>query len=296
MRSKLLVAVGISLCVPISAGHAQQQFSVFATIVDGAGAAVPTLQPADVRVMENGVEGTIVNIEPLNWPTKVQLLMDNGVGLGALNINQLKNGVVGLLEALPAGVEVTIVSTSPQPRFLARATTDRDAMMKGLALLTPDGSTGRFLEALNDAAQRIERDKGDYFPVIVMAGTNSGDRNVLDSDIERLMKRLEQRPTTVHVVLLSGQAQSSIGNQTEIGLAVTKYTRGQFENINSPTRLATLLPEIGELVAQNHETQRRQVRITVARPAGASGSLGPVSMGTRSGLTAKALSFDGRLP
>lgn len=297
MRSRLLVVVGIFLCVTTLGVHAQQQFSVFASIVDAFGAPVAALQTTDVQVLENGVEAKVVKVESMNWPTKVQLLLDNGIGLGAENINQLKNGVRGLLDALPPGVEVTIVSTAPQPRFLARATTDREAMLKGLALLASDGGAGRFVEALNEATQRIERDKGDYFPVIVMAGTTSGDRNVLDSDVERLMKRLEQRPTTVHIVLLSGRQSSTGGvNQTQIGLAVTEYTQGQFENINAPTRLATLLPEIGALVAQSHEMQSRQFRITVDRPAGASGDLGAVTMGARSGLTAKSVSLDGRIP
>jgi len=297
MQSRLAVPVGIFLCVATLRVHAQNQFSVFATITDGTGAPVATLQPADVRIEENGVEARVVKVEPMNWPTKVQLLIDNGVGLGAVNINQLENGVLGLLEALPPGVEVTIVTTAPQPRFLARATTDRDAMLKGLGLLTPDNGSGRFVESLSDATQRIERDKGNYFPVIVTAGTAAGDRNVLDSDVERLMKRLEQRPTTVHVVLFSGQTQSGGGgNQMEVGLAVTKYTRGRFENINSATRLATLLPEIGALVAQRHEIQSRQFRITVDRPAGATGDLGTVRIGLRAGLTAKDVSLDGRIP
>ena len=172
-------------------------------------------------------------------------------------------------------------------------------MLKGLALLASDRGAGRFLEALMDATQRIERDKGDYFPVIVLAGTTAGDLLVLDSDLKRLMIRLEQRPTTVHIVLLSGQVQSTIGggaNQTQIGLAVTQYTHGKFDNINGATRLATLLPEIGALVAKGHEIQSRQFRITVDRPAGASGDVGNVSIVTRSGLVATGLSFDGRMP
>jgi hypothetical protein len=149
-----------------------------------------------------------------------------------------------------------------------------------------------------DATQRIERDKGDHFPVIVLAGTTAGERLVLESDVERLMKRLEQRPTTVHIVLLTGQAQATLGgaNQTQIGLAVTQYTHGKFENINGATRLATLLPEIGALVAKNHEIQSRQFRITVDRPAGASGDLGQVSLGTNVDLTVKGVSLDGRIP
>jgi hypothetical protein len=298
MRSKLFVVVGLFLSVTTSGVHAQKQFSVFAAIVDATGAPVATLQPTDVQVLENGVQARVVKVEPINWPTKVQLLLDNGIGLGATNMNHLKNGVRGLLDALPQGVEVTIVSTAPQPRFLARATTDREAMLKGLALLVPDGGAGRFVESLSNATERIERDKGNYFPVIVMAGTTAGDRNVLESDVERLMKRLEQRPTTVHIVLLTGQTQSSSSgaNQTQIGLAVTKYTHGKFDNINAPTRLATLLPEIGALVARSHEIQNQQFRITVDRPAGATGDLGTVSVGARSDLAARSVSLDGRLP
>lgn len=298
MRPKLLVVVAIFLSVTTSGVHAQKQFSVFAGIVDVTGAPVAALQPTDVQIVENGVEAKVVKVEPANWPIKVQLLVDNGIGLGASNITLLKDGILGLLDALPAGTEVTIASTAPQPRVLARATTDRQAIMKGLALLASDRGAGRFLEALMDATQRIERDKGDYFPVIVLAGTTAGDQFVLDSDVERLMKRLEQRPTTVHVVLLSGQAQSTFGgaNQTQIGLAVTQYTHGKFDNINGATRLATLLPEIGALVAKGHEIQSRQFRITVDRPAGASGDVGNVSIVTRSGLVATGLSFDGRIP
>ncbi|RPH53779.1 MAG: VWA domain-containing protein, partial [Acidobacteria bacterium] len=188
MRSKLLAVVAIGLCVMASGVHAQKQFQVYASLVDATGAPVAKLEPSDVRVTENGLEAKVVKIEPVDWPTKVQLLVDNGVGLGAANVNHLKNGIRGLIEALPKNVEVTIVSTAPQPRFLVRPTADREAMLKGLDVLAPDSGAGRFVEALNEATQRNERDKSNYFPVIVMAATTAGDRNVLDSDVERLMK------------------------------------------------------------------------------------------------------------
>jgi hypothetical protein len=299
MRSKLLALVAISLCVMTFGIHAQKQFQLFASIVDASGAPVTKLEPSDVRVTENGVEAKVVKIEPVDWPTKVQLLVDNGLGLGAANLNHLKNGIRGLIEALPQNVEVTIVSTAPQPRFLVRPTTDRAAMLKGLDVLAPDSGAGRFVEALNEATQRNERDKSNFFPVIIMAATTVGDRNVLDSDVERLMKRLEQRPATVHVILLAGQGgQSSSGgaNQTQVGLAVTQYTRGRFENINAPARLEALLPEIGSQVAKSHETQSHQFRLTVERPAGATGNVEKVGLGGKSGLTAKSVSFDGRVP
>jgi hypothetical protein len=281
-----------------SSVHAQQQFVVYASIVDRTGAPVDAVQASDIRVMENGVEAKVLKIESVAFPVKLQLLVDNGIGLGSENMVHLQNGVRGLLTALPPGVEVTLVATAPQPRFLARATTDRDAMMKGLALLGPDTSTGRFVESLNEATQRIEKDRSDHAPVIVSFATTAGDRSVMERDVERVYQRVQARPTVVHVVLLAllgNRSASGGGNQTEVGIGVTKITGGRFENIAAPSRVATLLPEIGAQVASMHERQVRQFRITAERPAGMSGELARVSMGTRGDFELKSVSLDGRV-
>ena len=220
MRVRVLTAVAVVWCLATSGAHAQQQIQLYASIVDGTGAPVATIQPTDIHVMENGVEAKILKIESVSVPVKLQLLVDNGVGLGGDNISHLRNGVRGLLEALPPGVEVTLVVTAGQPKFLVRPTIDRAAMMKGLALLAPEGGAGKFVESLLDATERIEKDKSNYVPVIVAFATTAGDVNVMERDGERLSKRIHTRPATVHVVLLSLLgARSSLGgaNQTEIG-------------------------------------------------------------------------------
>jgi len=298
MRFTFLGAVGAALLVAMSGAHAQQQFTVFASIVDGTGAPVTSLQPSDLRVRENGADASVVKVEPVDWPTKLQILVDNGIGLGGNNLVHLQNGVRSLIDALPAAVEVTLVATAPQPRFLVRGTADREAITKGLALLAYDSGAGRFVESLNEATQRIERDKGNFFHAIVSVGTNSGDRVVLDRDVKSIMQRLQQRPTTVHVVLFNGGPTSASGgvNQSQVGLAVTELTKGRYENINSGTRIASLLPELGALVAKSHERQSHQFRITAQRPAGASGPVAQVSMGGVGGNTVSSLSFDGRIP
>jgi hypothetical protein len=297
MRVKLLAAaIGIGLFSAAVAAQAPKQIQIFASVLDGTGAPAKTLAPGDVRLMENGAEAKVTKVEAVNWPVKIQILLDNGVGMGSANIQQLKNGVQGLLAALPDNLEVTLVSTAPQPRFLARATTDRAAVQKGLDLLAPDSGAGRFVESLSEATQRIERDKTDYFPVIISVATTAGDRDVRDSDVERMMQRLDKRPTTVHVLLFNAGSSSSGGaNQTNIGMNVTKFTGGKFENINSATRISTLLPEFGKTVATAVERQSHQFRITADRPAGANGDIGQVSMGAKSPYTTAGLSFDGRV-
>ena len=297
MRVKLLAAaVGVGLLSAAVVAQSPNQIQIFASILDGTGAPAKTLAPGDVRLMENGQEAKVTKVEPVNWPVKLQLLLDNGVGMGSQNVQQLKNGVKALIDAMPENLEVTLVSTAPQPRFLVRATTDRAAVLKGLDVLAPDSGAGRFLESLAEATQRIERDKTDYFPVIISVATTSGDRDVRDNDVKRTMERLEKRPTTVHVILFnSGGGSTGGANQTNLGMNVTEYTGGKFENINSPTRIAPLLEEFGKTVATTVQRQSNQFRITADRPAGASGDIGKISMGAKSPLVTAGLSFDGRI-
>jgi von Willebrand factor type A domain len=298
MRSKLLVAVALVLCAAAHEVRAQQQFQLYASVADASGNAVTSLQPTDLRVMEGGVEAKIIKVEPVNWPVKVQLLLDNGVGLGSGNLQILKDGVKGLIEALPDNLEVTVVTTAPQPRFLVRPTTDKAMIIEGLSRLAPDSGAGRFVESMNEATQRIEKDKTDHFPVIIMSATSSGDANVMERDVKRIFERLQKKPTTVHVVLLNSTTGSASGgaNQTQVGMAVTEMTRGRYESIAVATRLATLLPEIGKQVAESVKKQSNQFRLTVERPAGASGDIGQVGAGARGGLVLRGVSMDGRLP
>jgi hypothetical protein len=298
MRLKLLATIaGVGLFSALVAAQNNKQIQVFASILDGTGAPAKTVEAGDLRMTENGADAKVTKVEPVNWPVKVQILLDNGIGLGSGNIQQLKNGVQALLQALPENLEVTLVSTAPQPRFLTRATTDRAAMQKGLDLLATDSGAGRFVESLNEATQRIEKDKGDYFPVIITVGTMAGDANVRESDINSMNKRLEARPTTVHVILFNSGSGSGSGgaNQTQVGISVAKYTGGKFESINSAQRIQSLLTEWGKEVSTMVERQSHQFRVTADRPAGASGTIGNVSMGAKAPLVLNGLSFDGRI-
>jgi hypothetical protein len=298
MRKRFFMILGLVLGVTTLSIHAQQQVAFFARIVDGSGAPVAKLEPTDVRILENDVETKILKIDPINWPMKVQVLIDNGIGLGNDNLVTIRGGAKGLIEALPEGTEITLVTTAPQPRIIVKPTTDRAAVLKGVDLLTPDSGTGRFVEALNEAMQRVEKDKAEFFPVIFLAGSNTGgDANNVENTYMQLMKRLQNRPATIHIVLFSkspGGVTGSGNVQTEVGLQVTKATGGRFEAINSGTRLATLLPEYGAQIAKSQDNQSHQFRITVARANG--GAIGKISMSTRGGLSATSLSMDGRIP
>jgi len=261
---------------------AQNQITLLASFVErGSNTPVETLTPADVQVTEDGLTATVVKVEPVVRSVKIEVLIDNGSGVGR-NIAELRTGVRRLVEALPPDVDTTLVTTSPQPRFLVRATKNRDELLKGVDRLAPDSGTGRFTESLAEAAERANKDK-DTFPVIIAAGTTSGDGRVLESDMQRALDQVGRKPMIVHVLMYSGERSASGGGtQVEIGQRAAQMTNGRYEFINTMTRYSALLPELGAEVAKQLSGNARQFRVTVQRPDGKKGELGKVSVSSTS--------------
>jgi len=299
MRRVAWIVIGTACVLGGASLRAQQPFVFFASIADSSGVPVASLAPDDVKIVENGVEGKIVKIEPIDWPIRVQLLVDNGAGLGEALV-QIRNGLKGLVMAMPDGIELSLITTAPQPRNIVRPTTDHQAILQGIDRITPDSGAARFVEALNEAAARVDKDKGNYFPVVVILGSTTAEGSqVLERDVQRMLQRFSDRAATVHVIMVSTGTRSdstlSGANQTNIGIAVSKQTGGRYEAIAASTRIATLLPEIGEQVAKSHARQSHQFRITFQRPNGASGAIGEIGMSSRAGTT-PTLTINGRMP
>ena len=295
MRGRLVALVGALVCVTAASLAAQNTLVFFASVVDDKGVPVATLAPDDLKVVENGAEGKIVKVEPIDWPIKVQLLIDNGVGMDQALV-QIRNGIKGFVEAIPDGIEMSLYTTAPQPRNIVKATTDKKMMVQGADRIAPDSGAPRFIEALIESAARIEKDKSNHFPVVVIVGSITAEgSSFVERDIQRMLQRFVER-STVHVVMLSASGQAANGaNQTAVGDAAAKNTGGRYENIAAVTRLGTLLPEIGAQIAKSHERQSHQFRLTFQRPNGASGAMGQIGAQIRAGLNS-SLTINGRLP
>jgi hypothetical protein len=125
-------------------------------------------------------------------------------------------------------------------------------------------------------------------------GSTSNERRA-----QRMMEQFQKRAATVHVVMVSASGASRITagwvNQMSVGMSVSKMTGGRYDNITAGSRLATLLPEIGEQVAASHARQSRQYRITAERPASAAGPPTGFNISTKAGRTL-LVTQDGRIP
>jgi len=259
----------LSLTLALAAGSvrlsAQKQQQVFISLTGADGKPVAGLQAADVTISENDVNCKIVKVEEIDWPTKVQVLVDNGKP-NTSPINPLRDGLKAFFELMPEGTEMSLYSTAGTPRPIVKPTTDKQKVIDGLALMAPDSGAGMFFDALSEAAERVAKDKVPGFPVIVMVGSDLGQVRVLDQPYLKLQQTIIDKGITTHVTLTNGSGGSGGQAQTEIGLNVTKLSGGKFENISASSRLATLLPELGQKIAASAVRQRHQYRVTYERP------------------------------
>ena len=278
MTLRPVFPVLVTVALSGAALAAQERFTLLASFVDSAtGKPVDTMTAGDVSVTEDGLAAKVVTVEPVMRTVRVEVLIDNGIGVGR-NITELRNGVRRLVEGLPPDTEAALVTTSPQGRFLVRATKNREELLKGVDRLAPDSGSGRFVESLSEAAERANKAK-DAFTVIIVAGTTSGDTKILDSDMQQALDFIGRKPMIVHVLLYAGERSASGGiAQVEVGERAAQMTGGRYEFINSMSRYSTLLPELGAEVAKQLTGNTRQFRITVQRPSGKKGDLGKVSV------------------
>jgi hypothetical protein len=274
---------------------AQTQGQLFIKVPGPDGSPVTDLQASDLMITEDGVACRVVKLEPVDWPSKLQVLVDNGK-VNTNPINSLREGLKGLFEQIPDGVEMSLYTTAPQPRPIVKATTDRQKLIDGIGLITPDSGTGAFFEALSEAAGRIDKDKTPHFPVVLMVGSLLGRVSASDRDLQKLQESVVGHAMTVHLVMMSPTAVASIGGaaQTQLGLAVTKLSGGRYENITSINRLATLLPELGKQIAQSQARQAHQYRVIYERPAGAKAAAQVGASVGRPGTP--VLTLDGHMP
>jgi hypothetical protein len=295
-----LAAAGVSL----AAQGTTFQFVLSAT--DQNGAPVGGLGPEDVIMSEDGEKQQIAKVEPLSVPIKLTIAVDNSAAIAAA-LDNFRDGLAGLVEALPPDVEVTLIVLAAQPRTVVKSTTDRTQLLKGIKSFGPEQGAPKFTDALMEFSQRLQREAKDrkaapYLPVMVMVSTAANDQTTYQpKDIEQAVIFLQARRAKVNLVMVStrpGDVKTATAlsstMQATVGRPATQMTNGRYEEVGVPTRLATLLPEWGKALGALHERQKTQFRVTVERKR--SGNLqNPRFELARPGLNG-AVTRDGYLP
>lgn len=304
-----LVATGMALvCAAVVAVQAQGPITLFVSATDASGAVVTDLKPEEFSYKESGNAGKVVSMEKFSLPVKLTIAVDNGRD-SDLAMGHYRTGLTGLVKELPPDIEITIVSMSPQPRTVVKPTLNREEVLKGINRFAAETDAARFTDALVEFGRRIEKEIKDsstkqltYQPILLMVSTTAAESPSYQMpEIEKAMGAIANAKSRVMVAMTTTKVGSTeavedmnSGRQALIAIPLTKATRGRYEALAQSSRLATLLPEFGKNIADAHKRQVAQYKVTIERPAGATGQPQDLDVRlTRNGLNG-ALSGDGR--
>jgi hypothetical protein len=261
---------------------AAQSQLVFLSVVDGNGEPVTDLEPDEVIVQWDGVDCETLSLEPIEWPVRVTVFVDNGEG-GLEALQHMREGLKGFVDAIPEEVEVALLTLARQPRWVTRHTSDREELARGIDLIVPDaGAAARFRDALIEEAGRLNDDEErQYFPVIVMVASDGPEGSTSQQQAyDDMLVRMIDHSATVHTRMFSSGRVSTgrgglgglggVGQQVQVGMNLRDVTRGTYEAVAAATRFRTLLPELAREIAGKHKRVSNQYRVTYAPPDGAS--------------------------
>ena len=302
--------------------HAQSFDTIFLRVTDDVGAPIMDLQPEDVVIMEDDIPRETLVVERVDWPIKLQILIDDTSHMNRA-FEELRQGLRDLLDRLPEDLPVELVAMSAQPRVLVAMTSNRETLTEGIRQIGPTGSrVSGFLEAIDGASVRIQRDSSSHFPVVLILAGNSQlftpNAAAMESTMQRVFDRLGTHPATYHVSIWMDSAQrtrlsstldsqdTSVGINLEgrgspgllqalFGLGLTDETGGTYEEFAARTRLTTLLPEFGDQIALSHARQRSQYWVIYQRPPDAAAPRNIRAELFRDDAHG-VISFDGRIP
>jgi hypothetical protein len=233
-----------------------------------------------------------LKVEPAG-PIKLQVLVDNGE-INTNPITYLRDGLQKFFEKLPEGVEASLYATAPQGRAIVKNTSDKKKLIDGIGLIAPDRGVGAFFESLLDAVDRVEHDKAPGLPTIVVIGTNAGAEKTADRDSPEIQQKVVKDGIRIDVVITTGGVNTSTtGTQREFGVSMAKQSGGDFEDVRTTARLATLLPEIAERIAQSAILGQNQYRV-IYEPQAKRNSTPNVGVDVTRDATTVKISFDGR--
>ena len=268
---------------------------LFVSAVDANRNPVTDLAADELVVMWDNVNCETITLEPIDWPVRVTVFVDNGEG--AQNaVPHFREGLQGFLDAIPADVEIALLTIARQPRLITPHTTDRADLVRGLGLIVPDrNAAARYLDALIEEAGRIAEDsERRYLPVVVMVASDGPEGSTGQQPrFEEMLDRLVDNSATVHTLMYSRGNQNAL--QVQVGVNVGNVTRGSYEELAVSNGFITRLPELALDIARKHRLVSNQYRVTYAPPDGASDQP-DISIGsTRPGLDLVP-TIDGNVP
>lgn len=249
-----------------------QEHTLYVSVTDGDGNPVTGLTQDDVTVRWDGENVQTTGFEAFGWPVRLTVFVDNSRH-GARSVEHMRDGLRALLRELPDEMEVALLTTAWQARWITPHTSDRAELERGISVITPDtNAPARFIDPLAGEAARIDEDDDrEYYPVVVMVGAHLVDSSTSQQGrVDRMVERLVDNAVEVHTLQFVTPStfthrRAVIGDPV-IGEVLVPITRGSFEEITDRRTFVEKLATLGRDIARKHRVVSSQYRVTYRQP------------------------------
>ncbi len=207
---------------------------MYVSVLDGEGAAVTGLGPADFVVREDGAQREVVRAEPAAAPMQIAILIDTSEATNNA-MQDIRPAVRSFVERMHERNEIALITFGDRPTILVESTHDLDRLTKGLDRTFSRPGTGSYLlDALYDTTQGFRRREADR-PVI-LAITAEG-LEFSNRGRDRVLESLHASGAALHAIVLGAGGGASTGRAERDRSIVlsdgTDATGGRRDNLRS---------------------------------------------------------------
>ncbi|MEK6279727.1 MAG: VWA domain-containing protein [Acidobacteriota bacterium] len=221
-----------------------EEVQLTVTALDGQGRLDPTLELADILVLEDGVAQELRSARRV--PAHVLVLLDTGGEINSAKRVRLTREIARILvTTLNPHDEISIMQFNSKVELLQNWTIDRDALTQALDKKLISGKRARFHDALiASAAQFGDRPQGNRHVVMITDGVQSPGERV---DRITAMRRFQASNAVVHVISYTTLSRQATAHDR-------KYTRKRDKSLVPDAAIETLpRTPVNEAVRRAHE-------------------------------------------
>lgn len=162
------LAVGAVVAAAPGLAAAQVERSVYASVLDRAGAPVTALTARDFIVREDGAEREVVRAVRADEPMQIAVLVDTSQAVERY-IPDLRRALKSFFREMAGEHELALIGFGERPTVLAEYTRDPARLEKGVGLLFARRGSGAYaLDAIVDAARALRSREGARHAIVVI--------------------------------------------------------------------------------------------------------------------------------
>jgi VWFA-related protein len=252
-----VLAAALLVAAPVSGQSVER--SVYAGVVDRAGAPVTGLTDRDFVVRENDIAREVLRVLPASDPMQIAVLVDTS-SEAERSLSDIRSGLKAFFAEMGDRHQIALVGFGARPSVLVDYTSDPARLAAGADRMFTESNSGSYLlDALIEVPRGLERREGERRTIVVVTlqGPEFSERYH-----QYVVEDLERRRVTLHAYIIGSPTDLSSDQARERSLTLDLGARATGGRQQDLLTSSTLPAKMRELAAE----LKNQYRVVYARP------------------------------